>query len=152
VANKKNKHLHGFKKFIIHLAEANNINYVKTKGDEIADIITKLSDDNIEEDEIERLIISLERFNIIDSKGSLLLHYGYLKDYGFKEYIIKLAKDNNVTYHRTGLSELAGHITKLSGDDVEPDEIEKLAIALKKAKIISGKEMILLTGGYLNEY
>lgn len=72
--------LSNYKKFIIKLANQYHIQYQKTKGDELADVITKLSDDDIEEDNIERLISGLNRDGIISSKESLLLHYGYLKE------------------------------------------------------------------------
>lgn len=72
--------LSNFKKFIIKLAIQYHIQYKKTKGDVLADSITELSDDIVEEDDIERLIVSLNRNKIINSKESLLLHYGYLKE------------------------------------------------------------------------
>ena len=46
---------------------------------------------------------------------------------------------------------LAHHITRLSGDDVEFDEIVELLIALQKAGHVSRTELIRLQASYLRE-
>jgi len=69
----------------------------------------------------------------------------------YKSYIFQLAKMNNICYQPTGYSELAKTITLLSDDNGQPDDIESLAIALKKEKIITGRQMVKLLNGYFNE-
>lgn len=69
-----------FKDFIINLARANNINYIKTGCDELAVNFTRLSDDEVVFDDIENLIIALERAGIIASKDVVPLHISYLRE------------------------------------------------------------------------
>ena len=46
---------------------------------------------------------------------------------------------------------LAHHITRLSGDDVELDEIEQLLIALQRARHLTRTELVRLQASYLRE-
>lgn len=62
-----------------------------------------------------------------------------------------LAAKNGVTYKRNNESVLAEIITSLSDDDVNPDDTQKLLIALTRANVISGHDMVLLLSKYLNE-
>ncbi|WP_248324858.1 hypothetical protein [Caballeronia sp. Sq4a] len=69
-------------------------------------------------------------------------------------YIAKLAEQHGVEYVETGNSALARVITSLSDDDMPvggPDRTEKLVIALRKAKVISGRTMVELLGQYFDE-
>lgn len=68
-----------FKKFIINLAEINDVKYKKTGCDELAETFTNLSDDVVL-DHVETLIIALERAGIIESKNVIPLHIGYLRE------------------------------------------------------------------------
>ena len=70
---------------------------------------------------------------------------------GLAKYITDLANQYNVTYVRTFYDELAATITKLSDDEVEPDDIENLLITLKREGILSGKDMLSLLVNYLRE-
>jgi hypothetical protein len=70
---------------------------------------------------------------------------------GLRQYILDLAKQHNVAYVRTYGDELADVITKLSGDDVEADDIQLLVRALSRAGVISGKDMVTLLVNYLRE-
>ena len=65
--------------------------------------------------------------------------------------IRRLAARHGVSYVRTQNDALAHHITRLSGDDVEFDEIEELLIALQKAGYVSRTELIRLQASYLRE-
>lgn len=67
-----------------------------------------------------------------------------------RDIILRLAKQHNVRYHHTPEDELAEVATRLAGDDVVPDEIEDLVVALKRAGAINGSEMVTLLGGYLD--
>jgi len=69
----------------------------------------------------------------------------------FAQYIQDLAKKHGVKYIRTGNDALAEVITRLSDDDIDFDNTENTIVALKRAGIIDGKEMVKLLGGYLNE-
>lgn len=70
---------------------------------------------------------------------------------GLSAYIADLAKRHDVVYIKTGHSALAEVITRLTGDDVKPDETEKLIIALRRAKVIDGRTMLTLLGRYFDE-
>jgi hypothetical protein len=68
-----------------------------------------------------------------------------------KAYVLALAKQVGVRYERTPEDELADVITRLSDDDVVTDEIEELIVALKRAGVINGSEMVALLSQYLDE-
>jgi len=70
----------GFKDFIINLASYNKVEYKKTGYGELADNFTRLSDDKVEQDDVERLVIALKRNNVLNSKQMLSLLHGYLKE------------------------------------------------------------------------
>ena len=69
-----------FKQFIVDLAEKHDVVYQRTHLDELADTFTSLSGNDVDQDDIERLVIALRRANIItlDEFGPLL--HGYLKE------------------------------------------------------------------------
>ena len=69
----------------------------------------------------------------------------------FAQYIKYLAKKHNVVYERTYADAFADKATELAGDEVITDEIDDLLVALKRAGIIDGKELVDLLGGYLYE-
>ncbi|SFI73064.1 hypothetical protein SAMN05192543_10435 [Paraburkholderia megapolitana] len=70
---------------------------------------------------------------------------------GLQAFVAELAKRHGIQYVRTGSSALAQVITKLADDEVVPDETEKLIIALKRAKVIDGREMRVMLSRYLDE-
>lgn len=70
----------GLADFIVALAAQHGVAYVETPHDKLANVITHLSDDDVEFDEIEWLIIALERAGYIKREEVLPLHYGYLKE------------------------------------------------------------------------
>lgn len=70
---------------------------------------------------------------------------------GLEMYITDIAKQHKIIYVKTYLDEWADTITKLSDDVVESDDIEDLLIALKRAGILSGKDMLSLLVNYLRE-
>lgn len=70
---------------------------------------------------------------------------------GLSAYIADLAKRHDVVYGKAGSSALAQVITRLAGDDVKPDETEKLVIALRRANVINGRIMVTLLGRYFDE-
>nr|WP_181375533.1 hypothetical protein [Polaromonas sp. E3S]AWD72047.1 hypothetical protein pE3SP1_p012 [Polaromonas sp. E3S] len=70
---------------------------------------------------------------------------------GLSTFITDLAKQHGVVYVKTGSSALAEVITGLADDEVKPDEIERLIIALRRANVIDGQTMVKLLGSYLDE-
>ena len=66
-------------------------------------------------------------------------------------HIRSLARQHRVVYSQGPNDTLAQHITRLAGDVVEPDEIEKLLFALQRAGHLTRKEMIRLQAKYLRE-
>jgi hypothetical protein len=68
-----------------------------------------------------------------------------------EERIRDLARRYHVAYAETGSDRLAHHITRLAGDTVELDEIERLLIGLQRAGHLSRPDMILLQAQYLRE-
>jgi hypothetical protein len=69
-----------FKQFILDIARKNNVTYVKTAKDTLAETITNLSDDEVKMDEVEHLIIALERAGVLDSEAVVTLHVYYLRE------------------------------------------------------------------------
>jgi hypothetical protein len=62
-----------------------------------------------------------------------------------------LARKHGVSYVRTQSDALANDITRLAGDHVELDEIERLLIALQRAGHLSRAEVVRLQASYLRE-
>jgi len=65
--------------------------------------------------------------------------------------ILELARRHHVVYAPGPNDELAHHITRLAGDVVVPDEIERLLFALQRAGHLSRVEMIHWQARYLRE-
>jgi hypothetical protein len=65
--------------------------------------------------------------------------------------IRNLARQHHVTYVAAQNDTLAQHITRLAGDHVELDEVERLLIALQRAGHLSRMEMVRLQANYLRE-
>lgn len=70
---------------------------------------------------------------------------------GLRAYITALAQRHGVCCSPSGSSELARVSTHLAGDDVKPDETERLVTALRQANVIDGKTMALLLGRHFDE-
>lgn len=66
--------------YISSLATLHGVSYVKTRYDCLAELITQLSDDDVEMDEKELLLIALERAGIIQSEDVVPLHINYLRE------------------------------------------------------------------------
>ena len=67
-------------KFIADLAKRHGVTYTKTPFDQLAEIITNLSDDDVEMDDVEFLLIALERAGIVPSEQVVALHVNYLRE------------------------------------------------------------------------
>ena len=66
-------------------------------------------------------------------------------------HIRSLAQKYHVAYVQTQSDALAHHITRLAGDDVELDEVERLLIALHRSGHLTRAEMVQLQASYLRE-
>ena len=84
-------------------------------------------------------------------------HYGVSFEEAMSEpesteaYVLALAQRCGVRYVKMLDDDLADVITHLSDDEVVPDDIENLIVAMKRAGVISGAEMVDLLSRYLTE-
>jgi hypothetical protein len=62
------------------LAEQHGITYHQTKFDELADTYARLSDNEVELDETELLLLELDRSGILTGKDNGFLHLEYLRE------------------------------------------------------------------------
>lgn len=70
----------GLRDYILSLATAHGVSYVETSADRLASTITRLADDEVQLDEIEKLLIALERAGIVESAAVVPLHVYYLRE------------------------------------------------------------------------
>ena len=70
----------GLRDYILSLATAHGITYVETSADRLASTITRLADDEVQLDEIEQLLIALERAGVVESATVVPLHVTYLRE------------------------------------------------------------------------
>jgi hypothetical protein len=68
-----------------------------------------------------------------------------------KDYILKLAKENNVSYFPNYLDDFAKKITEISDNTIEDDSVLDLIVALFRKKVIDKSEMLSLSHKHLNE-
>jgi len=65
------------------------------------------------------------------------------------QYVLDLANKSGVAFIKSPNDALANVIAHLSDDDVVCDETEDLIVALRRANVINGTEMVSLLGQYL---
>jgi hypothetical protein len=70
----------GLGAYIMDLSHRYGVTYIKTPDDELAVLITQLSDDDIEMDDVELLLIALERAGVVASENVVPLHINYLRE------------------------------------------------------------------------
>ncbi len=70
----------GLSEYISVLAQRSGVRYVPTPTDNLANIITKLSGDEILVDEIEDLLVALKRAKVIDGLTMVHLLGNYLEE------------------------------------------------------------------------
>ena len=70
----------GLREYILELAFTHGVTYIETPADRLADTITRLSDDEVYLDEIERLLFALERVGVVASASVVPLHINYLRE------------------------------------------------------------------------
>jgi hypothetical protein len=66
-------------------------------------------------------------------------------------YVRELAAHHKIVGQRSKLDDWADAVTRLAGDDVELDEVERLIVQLGRANILSGRETVSLAARYLRE-
>ena len=59
--------------YVAAMAQRHGIVYTKTGGDALAEIITRLSDDDVHTDETEDLLVALKRAGVIDGPTMISL-------------------------------------------------------------------------------
>jgi hypothetical protein len=62
-----------------------------------------------------------------------------------------MARQHHVSYSHTPTDRLAHHMTRLAGDAIELDEIERLIIALQRAGHLGRTDAVRLTARYRRE-
>jgi len=65
--------------------------------------------------------------------------------------IRNLADRYHIAYQPAATDHLAGHITRLAGDEVDFDPVERMLIGLQRAGRISRVQMVRLQARYLRE-
>jgi cell filamentation protein len=70
----------GFKPFIVDLAERHGITYARTRADEWAESVTRLSDDDVQLDDVELLAAALTRAGVITGHDMTSLLAGYWRE------------------------------------------------------------------------
>ena len=70
----------GLTDYITGLARQHGVHYERTPDDAIADVITALADDEIKMDQVELLLLALERAGVIPSEDVVPLHINYLRE------------------------------------------------------------------------
>jgi hypothetical protein len=65
--------------------------------------------------------------------------------------IRQLAEEHHVSYVLTQSDALALRISSHSGDDVVPDDVERLLIALQRAGHLTSRDVMRLQASYLRE-
>ena len=63
----------GLRTYIANLAKRHGVTYVRTGYDALAEVITRLSDDKVESDETENLVVALRRAKVIDGSTMVTL-------------------------------------------------------------------------------
>ena len=66
--------------FILDLAAKHGVRYVKGPYDDLADTLTRLSDDEVVMDDVERLLIALARAEVVTTRETLSLQLAYLRE------------------------------------------------------------------------
>lgn len=70
----------GLAEYIAGLAQRHGVRYVKTPEDAVAEVITWLADDDVAMDDVELLLLALERAGVIASADVVPLHVHYLRE------------------------------------------------------------------------
>ena len=83
----------GVAKYIADLAKANGVKYVRVPLDDLADVITRLSDDDVASDETEDTIVALRRAGIISGLSVNDLLGAYLDEKNKAQKLVPISKE-----------------------------------------------------------
>jgi hypothetical protein len=140
--------------YILKMAREHHVAAKRSAHDSPAHCIPRSAGDDMRLDEIERLLIALQRSGHLSRIEMVKLLADYLREVktsSVSARIRKMAEEHGVAYVRTARDALANHITRLAGDDLHLDEIEQLLIALQRSGYLSRVEMVKLQAAYLRE-
>lgn len=70
----------GLANYITGLARQHGIHYERTSNEALSEVITRLSDDNVEMDPVVLLLLALECAGVIPSEDVVPLHVNYLRE------------------------------------------------------------------------
>ncbi|AME25817.1 hypothetical protein [Caballeronia sordidicola] len=70
----------GVSQFVASLARKHHISYQRTAGDEWAETVTRLSDDNVQSDETSNLLVSLKRAHKLTDREMTALLINHLRE------------------------------------------------------------------------
>lgn len=70
----------GLREYIIEIARRYGVSYVRTPSDDLAEVISRLSGDEVASDETKDLIVALRRANVIDGPTMVSLLGSYLDE------------------------------------------------------------------------
>ena len=76
---------------------------------------------------------------------------GALPRHRVSEFVQRFASAHGVVDCRIGLDDWAEAVMRAAGDDADLDATDTLPAALKKERVISGREMARLLSNHLNE-
>lgn len=71
---------HHLADYVASLAEEHGVQYVRTSSDVLAEVITRLSDDEVVTDSTENLIVALKKANVVDGRTMVALLGNYLRE------------------------------------------------------------------------
>lgn len=66
--------------YVNNMAKQHGVSYLRTPSDELADVITRLSGDEVTTDATEDLIVALRRANVIDGPTMIALLGSHLDE------------------------------------------------------------------------
>lgn len=70
----------GLADYITGLARKHGVTYERTSIDALAEVITRLADDNVEIDPVVLLLLALQRAGVIPSEDVVPIHVNYLRE------------------------------------------------------------------------
>lgn len=70
----------GLADYITGLAQLHGVHYERTPDDAIADVVAALANDQTKMDQVELLLLALERAGVIPSEDVVPLHVNYLRE------------------------------------------------------------------------
>lgn len=72
----------GMKNFVESLAAEHGVSFTRSSLDDLADTFTRLSDDEVQSDSTQDLIVELKRANVISASEMVLILGKYIEEKG----------------------------------------------------------------------